>query len=405
MVMKVDESADTYCATDSVESLTPHPGDESDHEHEYNHVGSHPGSPHIGSPSHVHAHHHDPRTASSEPDSRDSTSSTAIFDAEQEEQEGALGKGRFALKKTGKDRMAASWDEEQGMGNVWMPSRVESDGDGETRAGGQPFAGAARGYVKSVPTTIGTTNGGGGGDGEEATGIPPHLRMNSRTALFPAPRPTLATTQSRRHRDSNISSRSMTDRCQEALGGASGHGVAGLNATLGLVIHALADGVALGASSLSGSGGLGLVVFLAVIVHKGPTALGLTTTLLSLGLTKKQIRTRLFLFSIAAPLGAMVTYMVVKAVGAGQGGHRDDEVDAIGWWTGVVLLFSGGSFLYVATVISPLSDSDAHGTHQHAHEGHHEQPEERLGQKARLGLLLVGMVFPLLLSTTVGHAH
>lgn len=72
----------------------------------------------------------------------------------------------------------------------------------------------------------------------------------------------------------------------------------------------------------------------------GPTALGLTTTLLSLKLTKKQIRTRLFLFSIAAPLGAVITYMIVKAVGAGQGGHRADEVDAIGWWTGVVLLFS-----------------------------------------------------------------
>jgi zinc transporter 9 len=47
------------------------------------------------------------------------------------------------------------------------------------------------------------------------------------------------------------------------------NGVAGLNATLGLVIHAMADGIALGASSLSESGGLGFVVFLAVIVHKG----------------------------------------------------------------------------------------------------------------------------------------
>jgi zinc transporter 9 len=42
-----------------------------------------------------------------------------------------------------------------------------------------------------------------------------------------------------------------------------------LNATLGLIIHAMADGIALGSSSLSSSGGLGLVVFIAVIVHKG----------------------------------------------------------------------------------------------------------------------------------------
>ena len=42
----------------------------------------------------------------------------------------------------------------------------------------------------------------------------------------------------------------------------------GLNATLGLVIHGAADGIALGASSRSGSGSLGLIVFMAVLVHK-----------------------------------------------------------------------------------------------------------------------------------------
>lgn len=46
--------------------------------------------------------------------------------------------------------------------------------------------------------------------------------------------------------------------------------VHGLNATLGLVIHGAADGIALGASSLaSGKKSLSLIVFLAVIVHKG----------------------------------------------------------------------------------------------------------------------------------------
>lgn len=272
--MQQKDMTDIVCMN-SVESLTPHPGDEAEHDHQYGHIASHPGSPHNGSHPHDHDHAHhkhftDPRAVSpTHPGghSRDSTSSTAIFDAEQEEEEqGGLGKGRFALKKTGtglvsgKDRMSASWDEERGLGigergNVWMPR----DEDSETSVpGGRPFAGAAQGYVKSVPTN--------GGAGDDATEIPPHLRMNSRTALFPA---RTNTTQSRRHRDSNASTGSMTDRCQEALGGASGQGVAGLNATLGLVIHALADGVALGASSLSGSGGLGLVVFLAVIVHKG----------------------------------------------------------------------------------------------------------------------------------------
>lgn len=50
---------------------------------------------------------------------------------------------------------------------------------------------------------------------------------------------------------------------------ASGGSAAGLNAVLGMVIHGAADGIALGASSLSGKGNLGLIVFLAVLVHKG----------------------------------------------------------------------------------------------------------------------------------------
>lgn len=49
----------------------------------------------------------------------------------------------------------------------------------------------------------------------------------------------------------------------------SASAIHGLNATLGLVIHGAADGIALGASSLSESGKLGLIVFLAVLVHKG----------------------------------------------------------------------------------------------------------------------------------------
>ena len=127
----------------------------------------------------------------------------------------------------------------------------------------------------------------------------------------------------------------------------------GLNATLGLVIHGAADGIALGASSLSGNGSLGLVVFLAVLVHKGklitsmpgsadvsgPTALGLTTTLMSLNLTPPQIRRRLLIFSFAAPLGAVITFFLVKLFGV-SGQHNAGEIDSLGWWTGIALLFS-----------------------------------------------------------------
>ncbi len=92
------------------------------------------------------------------------------------------------------------------------------------------------------------------------------LRMDSSTRLFPLngkPRQSVRTSSTKSV---------VSNRCQESEGGASGTGVAGLNATLGLVIHAMADGIALGSSSLSGNGGLGFVVFLAVIVHKGASA-------------------------------------------------------------------------------------------------------------------------------------
>ncbi len=96
-------------------------------------------------------------------------------------------------------------------------------------------------------------------------GSPESLRMDSHSALFPKRQGQ----GPRRQRSYGRSRDKPADRCQEAEGGASGGGIAGLNATLGLVIHAMADGIALGSSSLSPSSGLGLVVFLAVIVHKG----------------------------------------------------------------------------------------------------------------------------------------
>ncbi|GHJ89579.1 hypothetical protein NliqN6_5981 [Naganishia liquefaciens] len=339
-----------------VESLTPHGEHETDEEHHYDHLSTHsqPSSPgHHHHHHHHHLHHEEPEAfgtpfASVEGE----TAGETMVDAEQEARDSAKA---FALKRQG-----------TGLGSgVWM-------GREDEEAAGVPFGGAN----KVPPSTTGTSKD-----------VPAHMRMNSRTALM-------------RRRSS------VQDRCQEAVGGASGRGVAGLNATLGLVIHAMADGIALGASSLSGSGGLGLIVFVAVIVHKGPTALGLTTTLLTLGLTKPQIRTRLLLFSASAPIGAVITYMIVKAVGGGQNKVPDTEVDLIGWWTGVVLLFSGGSFLYVATVISPLSDSDAHGTHQHAHQGKHDEADgQALGQKTRLGLLLAGMIGPWALSMLISHGH
>ncbi|KAI9804099.1 MAG: hypothetical protein M1825_001501 [Sarcosagium campestre] len=111
--------------------------------------------------------------------------------------------------------------------------------------------------------------------------------------------------------------------------------------TTGLVIHAAADGIALGASSTTNDSSLGFIIFLAIMIHKAPAAFGLTSVLLKQGLTKRETRAHLLIFSLAAPAGAIATWAFVNILGQG---HTTGD-DGTRWWTGVILLFSAGTFL------------------------------------------------------------
>lgn len=133
-----------------------------------------------------------------------------------------------------------------------------------------------------------------------------------------------------------------------------------LATTTGLVIHAAADGIALGASSTSSSTPtrLSLIIFLAIMLHKAPAAFGLTSVLLKQGLTKRAAKAHLVVFSLAAPAGALLTWGVVHVLSSrsaltgattngrlvgGSGDH--DDGDSTKFWVGVTLLFSAGTFL------------------------------------------------------------
>nr|AEH76215.1 zinc-regulated zinc transporter protein [Aspergillus niger]AEH76218.1 zinc-regulated zinc transporter protein [Aspergillus glaucus] len=107
--------------------------------------------------------------------------------------------------------------------------------------------------------------------------------------------------------------------------------------TTGLVIHAAADGIALGASS--SDTGLSFIIFLAIMVHKAPASFGLTSVLLKQGLSSRTARAHLLIFSLAAPVGALMTFLFVQIMGSGS------EGDGVGnrWRTGVLLLFSAGT--------------------------------------------------------------
>ncbi|KAJ7451540.1 Zinc/iron permease [Mycena latifolia] len=118
--------------------------------------------------------------------------------------------------------------------------------------------------------------------------------------------------------------------------------------TFGLVTHALADGLALGVSALTSDPShhdLSVIVFLALIIHKAPTSLALTTALLNTSLPPRECRRHLAVFAASTPVGAIATYLLFSFFSAG----------AHGSWTGVALLVSGGTFLYVATVLQDVS--------------------------------------------------
>ncbi|CAK5036423.1 unnamed protein product [Meloidogyne enterolobii] len=113
--------------------------------------------------------------------------------------------------------------------------------------------------------------------------------------------------------------------------------------TIGLVIHAFADGIAMGSASSAGSKlEMQMLVFVAIMLHKAPAAFALTSILLAQGLDKLRIRRHLLIFSLAAPIGT-VTSGTVEGPVTGEALPSSNV-------TGLILLFSAGTFLYIATV-------------------------------------------------------
>jgi len=177
--------------------------------------------------------------------------------------------------------------------------------------------------------------------------------------------------------------------------------------TVGLVIHAAADGIALGASSATTSR-LSFIIFIALMIHKAPAAFGLTSVLLKQGLSKRAARAHLIVFSTAAPVGALLTWAMANLFG-----YSDlPESTSTEFATGVLLLFSGGTFLYVA-----MHTMQEHGSAGHGHggqDGYAEVPMyEQAGPAAKSGggeggvsdalVTVAGILLPLL--TQFGHAH
>ncbi|XP_021489185.1 zinc transporter ZIP9 isoform X2 [Meriones unguiculatus] len=162
-----------------------------------------------------------------------------------------------------------------------------------------------------------------------------------------------------------------------------------ITTTLGLVVHAAADGVALGAAASTSQTSVQLIVFVAIMLHKAPAAFGLVSFLMHAGLERNRIRKHLLVFALAAPAMSMLTYLGLSK----SSKEALSEVNA----TGVAMLFSAGTFLYVATV---------HVLPEVGGMGHSHRPDSTGGRglsRLEVAALVLGCLTPLILS--IGHQH
>ncbi|VDM21749.1 unnamed protein product [Wuchereria bancrofti] len=187
-----------------------------------------------------------------------------------------------------------------------------------------------------------------------------------------------------------------------------------LTATVGLVVHAAADGVAFGSASATNRAGVQFIVFLAIMLHKllyfkylnalkAPAAFGLVSFLLVEGIERFRIRRHLIIFSVAAPVAAMVTYYLIVVV--------ENDKSSTDSATGTLMLFSAGTFLYVATVhiLPELLGSNVKDYQlvNSATEGSSRgYSESRTSLKLiELISVIVGAISPIFLISSHSHSH
>ncbi len=114
------------------------------------------------------------------------------------------------------------------------------------------------------------------------------------------------------------------------------HGPSGWLLVLGLTLHAATDGLAIGAALASGEVAVSAAVVLAVLIHKAPTAFSLGVFSMHEREDRKASIIDVVIFSLATPVMIIVAFSVLSGM----------EEHLIG----MAMLFSSGTFLYVATV-------------------------------------------------------
>jgi len=204
-------------------------------------------------------------------------------------------------------------------------------------------------------------------------------------------------------------------RQEDMEAGASTRGVETaefVSTVVGLLTHSVADGIALGASTTRAGQqekgrSLALMIFLAIMVHKAPAAFGMVTVLLGAGVRTPTVRRFLLAFSLAAPLGALATWAALALLHRLAPAPAPDQTTQ--WWIGITLLFSAGTFLFVATHALQASSSSSPPFDPCCPLPPHSlpPPNTHVNVSPLITCLLMasGFAFPALLTAIVGDLH
>ena len=121
------------------------------------------------------------------------------------------------------------------------------------------------------------------------------------------------------------------------------HNLSWVGIALGLAVHTLIDGVALGAIMQGevadgATGLLGVGVFLAILLHKPLDAMSITTVMEAGGWSRSARATTNVIFALMCPLGALLFFFGVDLITTSSGDYL----------VGVALAFSAGTFICIA---------------------------------------------------------
>ncbi|KAI3402606.2 hypothetical protein KGF56_004698 [Candida oxycetoniae] len=155
--------------------------------------------------------------------------------------------------------------------------------------------------------------------------------------------------------------------------------------SLGLIVHGSVDGISLGSSFLDTDKTFHALVLLAIILHRIPTAFSFGTILNKKGLEDKLVVWHLALFALSTPIFTWLTIGFVSVF----------NTDIL-YVTGLLLLFSAGTFFYIVNHV--MNEFDVSSSWDMPNSSDTETTMTHQGNRVNLLLPLLGLTLPVLIS-------